>query len=320
LLTTFLAALAVSTAVAADIYVDNVIGVDGNDGTAVEIKTPITGPVRTLRRGAQLLQRGDALVILNTGRPYYEALCLSGGRHSGVETFPLVVRGNGATLSGVRQLPAQGWQSLGGGLWRLTLTRKGHYRFFRDGNPWPEYIPADSFARDALPEGQWAPFRGDVYFRFPEREPPVDARWTYAADEQGISLVDVRHVQIVDLQVVGFRVDGINVDNACRAVTLQGVTVQHNGRAGLAVGGSSRVKLASSRVTDNGRYSVLVTESAGVDIEACDLGGVEPTLAASVPPGKTPVADAPGSPVERSVSVSAAASTSANFRPVVLKR
>ena len=316
LLTTVLAALTASTAFAADIYVDNANGSDGNDGTASEIRTAVTGPVRTLLRGTQLLRRGDALVILNTGQPYYESLFLSGGRHSGNETFPLVVRGNGVTLSGQRPLPVEGWQSLGEGLWRLTLTRKGHYSFFNEGTAWPEFRPSETFTRDALPEGQWAPYRGDVYFRFAERRPPIDSNWTYAGDEQGVSLVDVRHVQIMDLNVVGFRVDGINVDNACRSVTLERVSVQHNGRAGVAVGGSSRVRLAGSRVTDNGRYSVLVTELAGIDVEACDLGGVEPTLAGIGSVARTPVADASGSP---SAIVSAAASTSANLRPVLYK-
>jgi len=299
-------AFAGTSSFAVDIYVDNVNGNDGNDGLAPEIQTPVTGPVRTLRRATQLLQRGDALVIRNTGRAYFEPLVLAGRRHSGLPDHPLIVRGNGAMLCGLRQLPNEGWRRLDNGVWRLSLTRKGYYRFFREGEAWPEYQGENNPIQLAdLPEGHWASLHGTVYFRFAEKDVPIDSKWTYAADDQGISLVDVHDVVIVDLQVAGFRVDGINADNHCRHVVLERVTTEHNGRAGLAAGGSARVLLRNSRVSANGRYSILVTESAGVDVEASDLGGVEPTLASS--------ASASG------VSVSAAFSTSANVRPVVLK-
>jgi hypothetical protein len=305
--TSIVTGLAASSAFAVDIHVDNVNGSDGNDGLAAEIVTSFTGPVRTIRRGTELLRRGDALVIRNTGRPYFESLYLSGGRHSGYEEIPFIIHGNGAMLCGLRQLPSDGWRPVDEGLWRLTLTRKGYYRFFREGKAWPEFIPtATPFNFDELPEGHWASWQGAVYFRVPDRQPPADAQWTYAAGEQGISLVDVRNVLILDLQVAGFRVDGINADNTCRNIVVERVTTEHNGRAGLAVGGSARVVLRNSRVNANGRHSVLVTESAGVEVVESDLGGVEPTLVRS-------------SPAASGVSVSAAASTSAKVRPVVLK-
>jgi hypothetical protein len=307
--TTILAAVAVTTSSAAEVYVDNVNGSDGYDGLAPDVRSAYTGPVRSLRRATQILQRADALVIHNTGRAYFEPLLLTGGRHSGLPGFPLVIRGNGAMLCGLRQLPADGWESLGAGLWRLTLTRKGSYRFFQGEQPWPEFRPEAGWGLADLPEGEWASRQGQVYFRFPQNEPPNNRAWTYAADEQGLSLVDVRQVQILDLKVLGFRVDGVNVDNACRDVSLERIDVQHNGRAGLAVGGSARVKLAGSRLRDNGRYSVLVTELAGVEIEGSDLGGVEPTVVRSTPVGG-------GSVKLVSASASAAASTSVSFSPV----
>lgn len=311
LLTTILAVVAATTAHAAEIYVDNVNGSDGNDGLAPEIRTEYTGPVRTLRRATQLLQRSDTLVIGNTGRAYFEPLFLTGGRLSGFPDYPLTILGNGAMICGVRQLPEAGWESLGSGLWRLTLTRKGYYRFFQGDAAWPEFQSAASWELSELPEGQWAPRYGQVYFRFPQNEPPTDRRWTYAAEEQGISLVDVRHVRIVDLQVVGYRVDGINIDNSSQHVSLERVALHHNGRAGLAVGGSAHTRLVNSRISDNGRHSVLVTELAGVDIEGSDLGGVEPTVVTASP--------AAGTSVRVSASASAAASTSVNLRPVALK-
>jgi hypothetical protein len=306
--TTILLTVAGASAFAAEVYVDNVNGSDGYDGLSPEVSTAYSGPVRSLRRAAELLQRGDALVIRNTGNAYFEPLVLVGGRHSGSPGFPLVIRGNGAMLCGLRQLPADGWESLGGGRWRLTLTRKGYYRFFRGDEAWPEFRSDTNWQLTDLPEGTWAPRHGQVFFRFPQNEPPANRTWTYAAEEQGLSLVDVRHVRIVDLEVLGYRVDGVNVDNACRDIVIERVSLSHNGRTGLAVGGSSHVKLTGSRVHDNGRHSVLVTELAGVEIEGSDLGGVAPTVESS--------SRLRASVRFVSASASAAASTSANFRPV----
>lgn len=299
--------LTAPTSSAAVIYVDNQNGSDGHDGLSPEIQTALSGPVRTLRRGAELAQAGDMLFLRNTGKPYFEMLALSGGKHSGSPTRPFVVQGNGSVICGLRQIPSTGWRNVEGGLWQLSLTRKGHYYFFREGIAWPEYLPSEGrFLLTEIPEGYWTAHRGLVYFRLPPDQTPSDSSWTYAAEEQGVSLVDVRHVQIIDLQVLGFRVDGINVDNACRDVTLERVSSEHNGRAGLAAGGSSRVRLVNSRIRTNGRHSVLVTEVAAVEIEASDLGGVEPTVADRVPSAG-------------SSEPSAAASTSEKLRPVVLK-
>ncbi|HUQ69622.1 MAG TPA: right-handed parallel beta-helix repeat-containing protein, partial [Planctomycetaceae bacterium] len=107
---------------------------------------------------------------------------------------------------------------------------------------------------------------------------PFTQSWTYAADDTGVSLVSVRNVRIVNLRVVGFRVDGINVDGNCRGVTLDNVTVEHNGRAGVSANGTSQVFVENSRITGNGRHSVFISEFARVNVEGSDLGGVEPTV------------------------------------------
>jgi len=304
------ALLTASSACAVEIFVDNLNGSDSNNGAAPGIQSATTGPVRTLQRGVNLIRQGDSLVIMNHGQPYFEPLRLCGGRTSGQPSQPLIIEGNGALICGLRQLPSAGWQPVGEGLWRLTITRKGYYRFFKEGQALTEYLPASAtFPVDELPENQWAPLHGAVYFRLPANQPPADQQWTYAAEEQGISLVDIRNVQINDLSVMGFRVDGINADNTCRNIVLDRIVSENNGRAGLAAGGSAKVRLQNSRIAENGRYSILVTESAGVDVQACDLGGVEPTVVKAL-----------RSPSPAGASLSAAASTSAKVKPVVLKK
>lgn len=261
------------------IYVDNQSGSDGFDGYAPSSQTQITGPVQSLRQALKLARPSDEIVLTNTGVPYSESLNLSGGRHSGFPNEPLVIRGNGAVLNGTAELPSDGWQRQRNGLWRLSLTRKGYYRFFHEGQPVAQHtLSGRDWQLDEIALDHWVSDRGAIYFRFDDQRTPITERWSYAALEFGISLVDVRHVRIEDLTIVGYRIDGVNADNACRDVTLQNVILENHGRAGLAVGGSARVTVKNSRIAYNGEHSILVTERGGVELEACELGGVEPTV------------------------------------------
>uniref|UniRef100_A0A7C2NZ45 Right-handed parallel beta-helix repeat-containing protein n=1 Tax=Schlesneria paludicola TaxID=360056 RepID=A0A7C2NZ45_9PLAN len=264
---------------AADIHVDSANGFDGNDGLAAVITTATNGPVRTLKRATQLAQAGDRIVLKSNGQPFFETLYLTGGRHCGFASRPFTIEGNGAVISGLRDLPPDGWRPQGPGLWRLSLTRKGHYRFFRDNQPIPEFLPTTrSMALDDLPLDHYFSHQGAVIFRFDEGYVPYTELWTYAAADIGVSLVDVRNLQIRNLTIVGFRVDGLNADGNCRGVVLDNVTLEHNGRAGLSANGTSQVFVESSRLTGNGRHSAVITEYARVNLQNTDDGGVEPTV------------------------------------------
>jgi hypothetical protein len=262
-----------------ELHVNPVDGFDGNDGLAATTQTRLTGPVKTLRRAMQLARAGDTVVLANIGQPYYEPLRLVGGPHSGFESQPFTIRGNGATLSGMRPVPPDGWQSEGDGVWRLSLTRKGYYRFFRGDDAIPEFLPtAANTAINDLPFDHYLSRQGAVLFRFDQQTTPYSQSWTYAAEDTGISLVDVRNVRLVDLNVTGFRVDGANADGNCRGVVFDNVTIHDNGRAGLSANGTSRVIVQNSRLTANGRHAVLITEFAQVTLTDSDLGGEEPVV------------------------------------------
>lgn len=264
---------------AREIHVDNRNGNDANDGLTPESQTVLTGPVLSLRQALRLARRGDTIILQNTGWPYSESLNLAGGNHSGFSNQPLTILGNGAVLSGVAPVPADGWQRTGDGLWELTLTRKGYYRFFLDGQAIPEQQFATSLWEAAeLPLNHWASVRGKVRFRLSDDASPLAQNWSFATGEIGISLANVQNVRIENLTVVGFRVDGINADGNSREIALDGVTLQHHGRAGLAIGGTSQVTATDCQFLDNGRAAILITERGGVRLENCDLGGVEPTI------------------------------------------
>jgi hypothetical protein len=264
-------------AVAADVYVDNLVGSDAFDG---RVSRPIdtgSGPVRTLRRAMQVAGFGDQIVLTRTGAVYYDSLSLTGVRNSGSEHFPFTLIGNGATLSGLRAVPPQGWRPAGPDLWKLTLTRKGFYRLMRDGQPLPEFRPeAGIDPLSSLPAGEWTAFGGSVYFHA-DGEPPSQQSFAYAADQTGLSLYQVDNVRIVDLTLRDFRFDGVHAQNMCRNVTLENVSCINNGRAGIAISGSSQVEVIGGKIEGNGRFQVRIANAGAANLRDVAMDG-EPAL------------------------------------------
>ena len=260
-----------------DIFVDNVLGDDAYDGLLNQVIDAHSGPVRTLRRAMQVANNGDQIVLTRPGAVYYDSLSLTGTRHSGSPNFPFTLNGNGATLSGLRTVPPQGWRQAGPDLWKLTLTRKGYYRLLRDGQPLPE-LRRDGKAENpfaALKAGEWTAWEGSVYFRS-EKDPPATQSFSYSAEQTGLSLYQVDNVRIVDLTLRDFRFDGVHAQNMCRGVKLENVNCINNGRAGLAVSGSSHIDMTGGKIVANGRHSVLISNTATVNVQDVAMDG-EPT-------------------------------------------
>ena len=80
-----------------------------------------------------------------------------------------------------------------------------------------------------------------IYFCVESSKLPGDYNLSYARDPTGVTLFHVDYVLIADLTVQGFQLDGINLQNSARDVTIVDVTCRGNGRSGIAVGGASLV-------------------------------------------------------------------------------
>lgn len=277
LLVTVMAGLCCVSAEARDIYVDNRIGDDTFDGLSSRLLENGSGPILTLRRAMQIAGFADQIVLTQPGTVYYDSLSLTGRRFSGTAAHPFTIIGNGAILSGQRQVPPQGWQKAGPDLWKLTFSRKGYYRLLRDGQTLPEFHPQPGTNPLAtLTAGAWVPWHGSVYFRG-EGDPPAEQNFTFAADQTGLSLHHVDHVRIVDVTFRDYRFDGIHVQNLCSGIRLEGVTCENNGRAGLAVSGTAHVTLQGGTLAGNGRSSLRIQLPAGAELSDVTLDA-EPTI------------------------------------------
>lgn len=262
---------------ARDIFVDNLVGDDMFEGRNNVVSDSRTGPVRSLRRAMHLARFGDQIILTRPGAVYYDSLSLTGTRHSGTAQYPFTLIGNGAILSGMRAVPPEGWRKAGPDVWKLTLTRKGFYRLLRDGVPLPESKPDDiENPLASLAAGEWVAWRGSLYYRG-DGAAPSQQSFAYSAEQTGLSLYQVDHVRIVDLTLRDFRFDGLRAQNMCRDIKLENVTCINNGRAGVAVSGSSHVEIIGGHFAENGRHQIQISGPATATLSDVAMEG-EPTI------------------------------------------
>lgn len=260
------------------IYVDNRLGDDRYDGKSATPVSEYTGPVHSLRRAVQLARSGDTIELADGGATYYGSVTLWGEQHSGAAHGPFQIVGNGAVLSGAKPVPEGEWYHVGGDVWRITPIRKGWYQLVLDGQAVPETTCDRSAAeRPAIPVGEWCVWRGAVYYQAERGVNPNTMDFALADEDVGITLLDVHDVAISGLTLRHFRLDGINAHDRCRDILLENVISEENGRAGVAVAGTSQVGIVAGTLRNNRRHSVLITELGAVAVEKSELD-VDPTV------------------------------------------
>lgn len=256
-----------------DIYVDNVRGNDEFTGWETRIGVSGTGPVKTIARALKLAQPGDCIILANNeGEPYRESVTFLGKNHSAANARFFTLDGNGATLDGSEEFDPALWKFYRDGIFRFQPRLMAYQNLFLDGKPLQRVeLPKVEIPVVDLAEMQWCLHEGYLYFK-PERERmPDEYALRTAGLECGITLMHVQGVEIRDLVVQGFQQDGIAAANAARHVNLKNVTLRGNARAGLSVGGASRVWLIESLVGNNLFAQILLEKYSSVHLVNTDL-------------------------------------------------
>lgn len=253
---------------AADLYVDNFLGSNSYNGQSDRPQDDITGPVRSIRRALKLARRGDSIHIKDNGRPYYEDVSMSGLRHSGVPGVPIRLEGGGAVVSGARPLPLGSWKHINKLLYKVTPRRKGYYQLLLDGKVVTEQkVAPDALVRPKVEEQKWVAWQGSIYYQAVRGEDPDEMPFEIAARGVGLTMYRVHDVIVSDITFQHFRLDGINLHDQCSRVFLKNVKGLENGRAGIAVGGTSLFTVHDSEFTGNRDASMLLTESGGAQVK-----------------------------------------------------
>ncbi len=261
-----------SSAPARDIYVNNQAGDDRYSGDRPDNSAGAEGPVRTITKAARLAGPGDRIVLAATNAPYRETVSLVGLKHSESQVAPFVLAGNGAILDGSLPVPTLAWEHFSGDVYRFRPDRLGHQQLFLKGRP---AVRRPAASRDGavprLEPLQWSLTGGYIYFRAETGQVPDAYQPSYAALQTGITLYHVHGVEVRDLVVQGFQLDGINVFDAATDVRLIDVTARGNGRSGISVGGSSRAEIRDALVGDNGAAQLRVEGYSKTYVADCDL-------------------------------------------------
>lgn len=267
---------------ARDIHVDNVKGNDRNDGSSADPREFRHGPCKSILRALKHAQKGDRIVLANTGVPYQEAVVLQGARHSGTPEFPFEIVGNGAILDGTGPVENDDWKNVDGDLFCFQPDFLSHQQVYLNGRPAAEVKLEAKPSEDDLEPLQWALFRGKIYFRTEPKRLPLDYAITHTKLNVGIGLYAVRNVVISDLTVQGFTLDGINAADSVFDAQIEGVTCRGNGRSGLYVGGASRVLVNGCLVGNNGVAQLQAKGAAKVQLISCDLIDSDPDAPAMI--------------------------------------
>jgi hypothetical protein len=245
-------------AAARDIFVDNVAGNDRAMGRQPHHAADGTGPVRTIRAALCQARPSDTIVLANTQRPYRESISVVGSCRSGTDQEPFTIRGNGAVLDGSAPVPPAAWEPYRGAVFRFRPPRLGYQQLFLDDRPAPRvFVAPTAGGPPKLEPRQWCLLDGQIYFCVDSTKLPGDYRLSFACQQTGITLYHVEHVLITDLTVQAFQIDGINLQNSARDVSLVGITCRGNGRSGVTVGGASLADIGHSLLSDNGQGQLL---------------------------------------------------------------
>ena len=265
-----------SASPARDIFVNNVAGDDRFNG-GTETARNQSGPCRTIGKALRLADKGDRIVIANTGQPYHESISVQAGFHSGLPGSPFTIEGQGAVLDGTLPVPPTSWDHFRGNIYRFQPRKMSYQQVFLDGKPAVQRrVPATLLATlPKLQPLQWCLYQGHVYFCTEPGKAPPDYALTHTALLTGITLYEVRSVRIRDLVVQGFVFDGVNAHDSAFDAELSGLTCRGNGRSGISIGGSSQVRVDSCLVGDNGESQVRVRGFSRAIIERSKLIGVK---------------------------------------------
>jgi hypothetical protein len=221
--------------------------------------------MRTVAAALRRSGHGDRVILAANDEPYRESISLS-RRNSGDARYPFTIIGNGAILDGSGPLDGVNWEPGPEGSYRFQPWHKGSQLLFLDGRP----LAAAKLGA-ALDELQWRYHASHIYFRPAKDRLPVDYPLARASLPVGITLYQVKHVEISDLTVQGFRLDGINAHDSAFSVTLAGVTARANGRSGFSIGGASRLELVQCTAQENGQAQVRTEGWSHSRLIACTL-------------------------------------------------
>ena len=251
LMSIFILLSLLSQAAARELFVDNLNGDDRRNGRSADSRGAASGPCRTIAKALRIAEAGDKIFLANTPEPYRESITLQAASHSGFGDYAFEIIGNGAVLDGTVSLEGAAWEFLGKDLFRMQPRLMSYQQLFLNNEPAVRQKVVDG-KFPALKPREWCLHEGYIYFRVDPNYLPSGYDLRCCGMTIGITLYDVYDVVISDLTVRGFQLDGINAHDNVRRSDLIGVNCHYNGRSGISVQNSSRLRIEACTAAGNG--------------------------------------------------------------------
>ena len=224
-----LVAFATIAADAADYYVDCEKGDDANDGLSA------TAAFRTFACAAARLKPGDALNLM-PGQVYGETLFMTAG---GTPARPVVIRGNGATIDGLKPIADGSWQNRGDGLFFSPNNRcwGAHDPQVVDANG--AVISLDPVTRRRIPVAKLAPGQAGwnkegTWYRSADGRPPKGLSGYFLGEGVNISS-GASYIIVENLTCEHVSNDGFNVHGSCIGLVFRDIVGRNCGDEGISV-------------------------------------------------------------------------------------
>ncbi|MEW6355308.1 MAG: right-handed parallel beta-helix repeat-containing protein [Planctomycetota bacterium] len=209
-------------------YVNNKAGNDENDGLSAE------KAFATIARAIKTCKTSDTLSLANTGTPYREPIPLA--NLGGTPAKPFVIEGNGAVISGLREIKPEQWTK-NGDVYEIKGEKPyGFPSLLIDGKETPPGDPAK------LEPGQWAwpkdpekKTAGTLRFRPEAGKTPADYKLEATLEVSGFRVASSSYIVVKDLVSEWHSNDGFNIHGDCRGIYCENIEGRFNGDDGFSI-------------------------------------------------------------------------------------
>jgi hypothetical protein len=220
------ALFAATPASATDIFLNNLLGSDAFDGSAPKPGKPPAGPVATLARACELLEKSDRLIMANTGKPYRGTLALSKG---GTPGKPMVIEGNGATIEGLDATKPEEWTVGENGL--VSTAWDAPWGFSVVVNRRMSTI-AQSLEGLAPGASVWVENEKRGYYRLRDGQSLSDLEVPRYCN--GVQITECGYISVRNLCCQFYYNDGFNISGVCPGLRFEHVESRWNGDEGIS--------------------------------------------------------------------------------------
>jgi len=227
-LAVLLVLITASTGFCETYHVNNKTGSDGNDGLSPE------KAFATITRAIEACRPSDTLSLANTGMPYREPIVLS--RLGGTPAKPFVIEGNGAAISGLREIRPEQWTK-NGDVFEIKIVKPyGFPSLTIDGRPSPPSTAA------TLAPGEWAwqnePGKKNeaiLRFRPAPGKTPTDYKIEATLAVSGLQVASSSYLVVKNLLSEWHSNDGFNIHGDCRGIYCENIEGRFNGDDGFSI-------------------------------------------------------------------------------------